>query len=63
MKKIIEFFKRLFPRLRDTAKESVKDPEIMVAVATPSTTKVGLIAKIVFISGQVFDNFRKSLKK
>jgi hypothetical protein len=51
--------KKLLKRLKKTGEESVKDPEIIAAVATPTITKTGLLVKILYIFGQVVNNFKK----
>lgn len=52
--------KKLFSRLKKTGEASMEDPEILSAVSTPTTTKTGLICKIIYIIGQIIDNFKKS---
>lgn len=52
--------KKLFTRLKKTGEASIEDPEIITAVATPTTTKTGLICKIIYIIGQIIDNFKKN---
>lgn len=52
--------KKLFSRLCKTGEESIKDPEILVAVSVPTKTKTGLICKIVYIIGQILENFKKN---
>lgn len=51
--------KNLFKRFKKTGEESIKDPEIIAAVATPTKTKTGLLCKIVYIVGQIIENFKK----
>ena len=51
--------KKLFNRLKRTGEASVQDPEILVAVSVPTKTKTGLICKLVYILGQIIDNFKK----
>lgn len=52
--------KKLFKRLKKTGEKSIEDPEILAAVSTPTVTKTGLVCKIVYITGQIIDNFKKS---
>ena len=51
--------KNLIKKLKQTGEESIQDPEIMVAVATPTKTRTGLICKIVYIISQILENFHK----
>ena len=52
--------KKLINKLKKTGEASVDDPEIREAIATPATTHTGMICKIVYIIGQIIDNFKKS---
>jgi hypothetical protein len=52
--------KKLIKRIKKTGEDSLKDPEIIEAASTPAVTKTGWICKIVYIIGQVIDNFKKS---
>ena len=56
MKKIVETAK-------EVVQESIKDPEIITAVSTPSKTVPGIVAKAVYIFWQVVDNVKKVLSK
>lgn len=51
--------KRLIKRLKKTGEESIKDPEIIAAVAIPTKTKTGLLVKTLYILGQIISNFKK----
>ena len=56
MQKIVETAK-------EVVQESIKDPEILTAVAVPHKTWKGLVAKVAYIFWQVIDNVKKVIKK
>jgi hypothetical protein len=55
--------RKLVDNIKKTGEESIKDPEILVAVSVPHKTWKGLIAKIAYIAVQIIDNFCKVIGK
>ncbi len=55
--------RKLAENIKKTGEESLKDPEILVAVSVPHKTWKGLIAKVAYIAVQVIENFCKVISK
>lgn len=55
--------RKLIDNLKKAGEESVKDPEILVAMSIPHKTWKGLVAKVAYILVQVVENFYKVIGK
>jgi hypothetical protein len=51
--------KNFFNKIKKTGEMSIEDPDIIKAVSTETKTKTGFICKILYIIGQIIENFKK----
>lgn len=60
---MVDIMRKLIDNLKKAGEESVKDPEILVAMSIPHKTWKGLVAKVAYILVQVVENFYKVIGK